>query len=239
MATEPAVVPPSTAFWRTLTRYESAKVVPEIAVRNTIGFAAAIILGTIFGSPSAGVLAGIGALNVSYSDGRDPYVVRARRMLISAALCAAAVTLGALSGHSNATAVITATLWAFASGMLVALGTTAGDLGVITLVTVVVFAARPLPPLEAVEAGLTAFGGALLLILLSIALWPIRRYEPERRIISSLYDDLAKMVRYPAPPLGAPPLTSQITSAHEALALLGQDHSEEAERLVFLLNQAE
>ena len=91
-------------------------------------------------------------------------------------------------------------MWAFASGMLVALGTTAGDLGVITLVTVVVFAARPLPPMEAVEAGLTAFGGSMLLMLLSIAPWPLRRYEPERRIISNLYAALATMARSPVPP---------------------------------------
>ena len=36
-----------------------------------------------------------------------------------------------------------------------ALGTTAADLGVITLVTLVVFAARPLPPLLALQTGLT------------------------------------------------------------------------------------
>ncbi|MES1260271.1 MAG: hypothetical protein ABUS49_00950, partial [Acidobacteriota bacterium] len=69
-----ARVPPLTAFWRTLTRYEASKIVPEIAIRNTIGFTTAVILGTALGGPGAGVVAGTGALNVSYSDSRDPYV---------------------------------------------------------------------------------------------------------------------------------------------------------------------
>jgi uncharacterized membrane protein YccC len=226
-------------FWRTLTRFDSGKIVPEVAIRNTIGFLGALMFATIFGSPAAGVLAGIGALNVSYSDSRDPYVIRARRMLFSSALCGVAVTLGALSGHSNITAVLAAAVWAFGSGMMVALGTTAGDLGVITLVTLVVFAARPMPPVEAIESGMLALGGGLLQTLLAIALWPIRRYEPERRIIASLYSALATMARAPGLPSSAPPMSQAISDAQTALTPLGREHTAEAERLFFLLNQAE
>ena len=39
-----------------------------------------------------------------------------------------------------------AAIGAFAAGMLVALSTTASDLGIMSLVTLVVFAAKPLPP---------------------------------------------------------------------------------------------
>jgi uncharacterized membrane protein YccC len=228
-----------TAFWKALTRFESGKIVPEIAIRNAVGFVAAVVIVTVLGSPSAGVVAGTGALNVSYSDSRDPYPLRARRMMISALLGTIAVTVGALAGHSNVVAVLVAMLWAFASGMLVALGTTAADLGVITLVTLVVFAARPLAPLLALRTGMTAFGGAMLQVLLSIAPWPWRRYEPERRIVASLYAALSGMARAPGLPSKSPPLTSQISDARDALISLGGDHGEEAERLVFLLNQAE
>jgi uncharacterized membrane protein YccC len=227
------------AFRTALTHFDRTKIVPEVAIRNSIGFVAAIAIATAVRSPAAGAIAGVGALNVSYSDGRDPYNLRARRMLLSAALCAIAITAGAFSAHSNVTAVAAATLWAFASGMLVALGTTAGDLGVITLVTLVVFGARPLTPREAVESGLTAFGAAMLQMLLATALWPIRRYEPERRILSSLYGALAHMARSPAPPSDAPPFSKQISDAQEALDSLGGEHGTEAERLFMLLTQAE
>lgn len=236
---EPEHVRPWTAFRRALIRFDAGKIAPEIAIRNTVGFLAALILATAFGSPNAGVVAGIGALNVSYSDSRDPYVIRGRRMLLSSVLCMLSVTLGSLFGHSNISAVSMATLWAFGAGMLVALGTTAGNLGVTTLVTLVVFSARPMPPLEAIETGMLALGGGLLQTLLAIALWPIRPYEPERRIVASLYTALAGMARSPGLPSNAPPLSAQISDARDALTPLGFDHSIESERLVYLLNQAE
>ena len=210
-------------------------------MRNAAGFVAAVILGTVFGSPSTGAVAGTGALNVSYSDSRDPYPIRLRRMMLSAALVALAVTLGALTGRSGVTAIAIATLWAFGSGrLLVALGTTAGDLGVITLVTLVVFAARPLPPLLAVETGLIALAGALLQVLLSIASRPWRRYEPEGSELSRICTQgspawRARLARQ----RDAPPVTSEISHAQEALRSLAGDHGIEAERLVLLLSQAE
>ncbi len=230
---------PVRALWRALTRFDSGKIIPQVAVRNTIGFTCAIVLGTVFASPSTGVVAGLGALNVCYSDGIDPYRFRARRMLLATFLVGSAVVLGAFSAHSNAAAVATATLWAFAAGMLVALGSTAADLGVVTLVTLVVFAAKPLPPLQALQAGAVAMGGGLLQTLLSTFLWPVRRYQPERRILAGVYERLALIAQAPPPAAKAPPMSGQISDAQDALAPLAQDHSVEAERHVFLLVQAE
>lgn len=156
----PAPVAPVHTVWRALIRWEPQKIVPAIAIRNTIGFICAVTLGTIFATPSTGAVAGLGALNVCYSDGPDPYLLRARRMLLSTILVGAAVVFGAISAHNGFAAVTVAAIWAFAAGMLVALGTTAADLGVITLVTLVVFAAKPLPAVEALEAGAVAMGGA-------------------------------------------------------------------------------
>jgi uncharacterized membrane protein YccC len=234
---------PLESFWRTLTRYDAEKIQPEIAIRNTVGFTLALVLGTVLDSPSTGVVAGTGALNMCYSDSRDPYPIRGRRLLLSSALCGLAVTLGAISGHSNLTAVLAATAWAFGAGMLVALGQRPGDLGVITLVTLVVFAARALSVRDAIGAGLVAFAGGLIQTALALAMWPFRRYEPERQILASLYESLAKLARNPSPPTKAPPVSGQIADAQETLkAALGsrtRGHDEEAERYIFLLTQAE
>jgi uncharacterized membrane protein YccC len=230
---------PLRTLWRTLIRFDSQKIVPQIAIRNAIGFSLAVILGTLFVSPSTGVLAALGALNVSFSDGLDPYRFRARRMLLSSLLTGVAVVAGALSGHSNTAAVIVAAAWAFAAGMLVALGTTAADLGVVTVVTVVVFAAKPLPGAEALQAGVVATLGGLLQMALSTFLWPLRRYEPERRILAQIYATLADVAAAPPEGRTAPPMTTQITDAQDALAPLSRDHSVEAERHVFLLAQVE
>jgi uncharacterized membrane protein YccC len=239
MTAEAAHPKPFEALWRSLVRWDHGKIVPPVAIRNTIGFTLALIIATVLGNTNAGVLAGLGALNVSYSDGLEPYRVRAWRIGIASLLCGAAVTAGALSGHTNFAAVTTAAIGAFIAGVMIALGPRAGDLGVVTLVTLVVFAARPLSPLVAVQSGLVACAGGLLQMLLSIAFWPVKPYAPERKIISELYLAIADIARGTQDTSSAPPVSRQITDAQEALASLAPDHSVEAERHVFLLNQAE
>jgi len=117
MTAEPAQVKPHPSqfesLWRALVRWDRGKIVLPIAVRNTIGFALALIIGSVAGDTNAAVLAGLGALNVSYSDGLDPYRVRAWRMGIASLLCGGAVTAGALSGNTNFTAVSFAAISAF------------------------------------------------------------------------------------------------------------------------------
>lgn len=226
-------------LWRTLTHFERAKIAPEIAIRNTAGVVLPLIAGALLGYPSAGLVGALGALNVSYSDSREPYITRGSRMLLSSALVAVAVALGTLSGNSTAATVLAAGFWAFAAGMLAALGPQAADLGSITLVTLIVFAAKPLPLDTALEAALIAFSGGLLQTILSIAVWPFGPYRPERQIIAELYKTLSKLASTPAGPESAPPGADQLIDTETALASLSQDRSMEAERYVFLLNQAE
>ena len=113
------------AFWRVLTRFDSSKVSPYLAMRNSVGVLLPLAAGFALNMPRGGVVLASGALNVAYSDSNDPYAQRAKRMLSSSVLGALAVLLGSLSGSHNAAAVIIATLWAFAAGMFVAAGATA------------------------------------------------------------------------------------------------------------------
>src|SRR5258708_5626768 len=109
-------------FWRALTRFDSSKLSPYMALRNSIGVVLPLIVGFALNMPRGGLVMASGALNVAYSDGSDPYPQRAKRMLSSSVLCAVGVLCGALSGNHNVAAVIIATLWAFAAGMFVAAG---------------------------------------------------------------------------------------------------------------------
>jgi uncharacterized membrane protein YccC len=123
--------------------------------------------------------------------------------------------------------------------MLGVLGTKAADMGSISLVILVVFSATPLPVDTAFQSGLIAFAGGLLLTILSVAVWPLGRYRPERQIIASLYLTLSKLASTPAGPEAPPPGSEQLIGTQNALTSLAQDHSPEAERCIFLLNQAE
>ncbi len=80
-------------------------------------------------------------------------------MLLSSALCATAVFAGAISGSNHPVAVIVASLWAFVGGLVVCIGTTASDLGVISTVSLLVYAAQPLTARQAAISGLLAIGG--------------------------------------------------------------------------------
>jgi len=57
-----------------------------------------------------------------------------------------------------------------------------------------------------------------LQIALSVALWPVRRYEPERRALATLYFELARVATLPVEATSAPLATREIAQAHEALS---------------------
>jgi uncharacterized membrane protein YccC len=226
-------------FWRVLTRFDSSKVAPYMALRNSIGVLLPLIGGFALNMPRGGVVVASGALNVAYSDGSDPYAQRAKRMLTSSVLCALGVLLGAISGSHNVAAVITSTLWAFAAGMFVGVGTSAADLGVISLVTLMIYAAQPLTSHQAVIASALALGGGLLQTGLSVALWRVRRYEPERRALAAFFLELARTAEQPLSATSAPPATIHSAQAQEALSGIDLEAGVEAVRYRALLNQAE
>ena len=243
MASEPDV--PATqglawaALWRIVTRMEWGKIVPGRAARNAIGVALPLVVGYLLGSVPAGLVASSGALNVCFTDGDDPYRQRAKRMLLGTLLVGLAVLTGTLSGNNAVIAIVIAGLWAFAAGMMAAVSQAATDLGGITLFTLIVFSAQPMAPHRAVSAGLLAAAGGLLQTLLALAWWPVEGYQPERKALANLFEELARAAASPAAATEAPSASAQATEAHNTLADLGAVHTLEADRYRSLLNQAE
>ncbi len=227
------------AFWQGVLHVDTAKMQPWIGLRNAVGVIAPLAAGIAIGMPLGGLAVASGALNVSYSDGHDPYGQRAKRMLASSALCAIAVMAGGLMGHHTAAAVALATVWAFGSGMAIALGTTAESLGVISVVLLIIYSAQLLTTQRALEAGGLAFAGGVIQMLLSLALWPVRAYEPERRALANLYRVLGQAAASPEQLMKAPPPVQASTQAQEALAARATDYSFESERFRSLLSQGE
>jgi uncharacterized membrane protein YccC len=225
--------------WRKVIHFDHGRMEPWIALRNTIGVTVPLIVGIVLGVPLGGLAASTGALQVSYSDGHGPYALRAKKMLAATFLCALAVVAGGLVGENPFLAVIVPSLWAFAAGLGVCIGPTAESLGVISLVTLIIYSAQPLSPEMALVSGVLALGGGLLQAALSLMLWPVRRYQPERRVLADLYRQLASAAIVPTGPEGGPPASEQSTVARESLSGLGNDNSLEAERYWSLLNQAE
>ena len=107
-------------LWKTVVRVETGKIVPWIALRNTFGVVLPLALGVHYGQVPAGIVMGLGALNVSFSDGKDPYQQRARRMLLASFFCGVALAIGSVTGRDPIASTLVAACWAFGAGMMVA-----------------------------------------------------------------------------------------------------------------------
>src|SRR4051794_23050065 len=144
------------SFWETLTRFDRAKISPALAFRNTLGFGLPLVVGAATNNIAPALAVAMGALNVSFSDAGEPYLVRSRRMVAASVLVGVAVACGGIFGQHPALPVIIAGLWAFGAAMLVALSQAAADLGTMSLVTMCVYAGTGGPPDQAIAAGLLA-----------------------------------------------------------------------------------
>ena len=237
MASPP--VPARAHFWRGVLHFDSTKVAPWLALRNAVGVALPLAVGVALGHTTSGLIAATGALNVAFSDGSDPYAVRAWRMLRAGFFCGFAVLAGGLCGPHHALTVLVTAAFAFAAGMMVAVGTAATDIANVTLVTLIVYSAQNMTAEQAASSGMAAIGGGLLQTALSLALWPFRPYGPVRRALADLCAELSRAAVFSLNVMEAPPASTQATQAHVALEGLGRDHSLEAERYAALFSQAE
>src|ERR1700685_535103 len=229
------------ALWRTLTRLDKSKINSQwMALRNALAVASPLAIGMALSNPLGAVAVSTGALNVSYSDGRDPYAQRARRMLAWTILGTLAGFVGSLSGATNWAAVSLTFLWAFTAGLMISISVRAGDLGLNTLISLIVFAARGETSLRgAFYTALLVLLGGLLQTGVALLFWPIRRHDPERRAIGGAYIALAKEVGPHSDPLATTPLQAPTQEIQDTLAALGRDHSSEGERFRLLFDQAD
>jgi uncharacterized membrane protein YccC len=225
---------------RPMFTFDFAKMDLWVALRGSVGIVIALTVGLLIGKPAAGLLVGLGALVVSYSDGPDPYRYRARRLLASTVLCGAAVFLGAESIRIHVVlAGALAACWAFAAGMAVLFGATAADLGAFSLVMFIIFAVEPLSSERALTYSGLILAGGFLQTGLSLILWSLRRYEPERRELGKLFIELAGLGTFLTRPQDVPAASAQMNRAQHTLAGLVRDGSIEGDRYRSLLSQAE
>jgi len=228
------------AFRQSVVHFDAAKMNPWLGLRNTLGVALPLFAGIALHSLSGGVVAAMGALYVAFRDSDDPYPQRARHMLLTSALMGFAVFCGSVSGRHPAVAVAVASGWALVAGMLIALSASASELGVLSLVLLLIYGAVPQGTASAALSGLYAFAGGLLQTLFSLALWPLHRYRPERRALANLYQELSRAaISAPGQADDALAATNASIQAQISLSALGSDRSIESDRFRFLLSQAE
>lgn len=230
---------PLVTFWRNLKKFDGSEISASLAARNALCITIPLLIGAWAGHPGSGIIAASGALNAAFSDGHDPYKRRTQKMTAASIMCGIAVFFGAVTGNNHLLAVGISCAWAFGVGMLGALGAAASDVGNVSLFTLCVYASQSMTPTDAALSGLLAMSGGFLQTASALILWPTLPYQPERRALGILYlsiSDIAAAIPYVT---GEPAATTQINQAQTALNSLTRDRTEQADRFLALLQNAE
>ena len=225
-------------LWRAVIRFDAGKVRLWRGIRSALGAAITLLACAALGQTAYGIVAAMGSLNAALGDGTDAYAHRARRMLTACLFCSLAVFAGSIAGGTYANTPILA-VGAFAAGMSVALGSSEADIGLMTLVVLIIFSVKPLSPGQAFTSGLFALGGGLIQTALALAFWPLWRSTPERRALAALYVNLSAAAATASTATKAPPASRASTEAQQALAALDAGSSVESASYIALLSQAE
>jgi uncharacterized membrane protein YccC len=210
------------------------------AIRCTAGVAIVLVAGLAAGQPAVSAFGAIGAVSVGFGSFQGAYRSRAAVMLWAAVCMALSIAVGSLAGASHLGSIATATLVAFGSGLLVALGPSASFVGLQCVVAVLIATGFPADLRGALLRGAIVFGGGLVQTLLVVMIWPLRRFTAERRAIAAAYRSLAAYAaQIPSADATAP-------EPHTFAATLAPTHDPQpfaraAEVLVFqtLLDEAE
>jgi len=188
-----------------------------VAARNTAAVTLPLALGIATGHEGIGLGMSVGALNTMFSDQPGPYRLRVRRMLLAAGAAGISAFVGYTVGASPILTVLAALIWGFAGGLLVALGPEAGRIGLTSMILLVITASEPRATADAIGPALLFFSGGVLLMLFSIAAWPLQRYRPERTALAQLCRQLAASARRSEDSAQAPPVTQALTEIENLL----------------------
>ena len=202
---------------KTLLQLKPRDVPPVVALRNTAAAALPLAAGFLTGHVDIGVGISVGALNTMFSDQPGPYRLRLTRMLLAAFAAGISAFVGYTVGGSDVLIGIAALIWGFSGGMLVALGPEAARIGLTSMILLVVTAATPRSPADALGPTTLFCIGGLLLTLFSIAAWPLQRYRPERYALAQLCRELAASARSRDDTGTAPPVTQALTDVENLL----------------------
>lgn len=227
------------SLWNQIITFDKSKLEPWLGFRGGLGVALSMLIGNFLSSPAAGLAIAIGALNVCFSDRSDSYSLRGKRMLTAAVFSSLAVFAGAVSANNPVLFFVLLTFIAFFCGMLVVVDTVAADIGVVVLATYLIFSAQGLTPVLALQLSLFSFVGGVLQAILSVGLWPLRKYKPERRALSGLYAELASLATEGSRATTSPAGTLRSIDTQTQLESLAGDTQTEARRYRSLLSQAE
>ncbi|MBD5657364.1 MAG: hypothetical protein IAI50_19610, partial [Candidatus Eremiobacteraeota bacterium] len=198
--------------------FDVTKVDVGFALRCGIGVGLPLLIGTVTGSLGEGVAAATGALSTGFASLQGVYRTRAATMLFTAFGMALATFLGGLTGGSAVASVALTAAFGYAYGVIASLGPAATVIALNSTVALVLFGHLGLSLTQTLEQSAFVFAGGVLQTVLLVLVWPLGRYEAERRSLAGAYRNLAADARALALGQLALPDARAIVTVRETLA---------------------
>ena len=190
--------PRSWARLREVLRLDPSLLAPATALSSAIGYAIPLAIGLATHHLADGVAASAGALIVGFANFGGSYRVRAGVLLVTTVTAGIAALAGGLAGPSAAGTVIVMSLWGFAAGLLVALGTQAAFVGMLSTWTLLLAGDLNLHGAAVLHETWLILAGGAVQMLVVVATWSFRPYAPERRAVAGAYASLARCAWSPS-----------------------------------------
>ncbi len=151
-----------TADWKSQETKRALRCLPAVALP--------LIAGLIWHNPVDGLLGAAGAFAVGFGSFQTLYQSRIAVLIGASAGIALSGFVGVLAGHTDAGLLLLATVWAFATGLLMAIGPGASYIGTQCTVFLLVASAFPVGLHAALTLAGLVFGGGILQTLIITAI---------------------------------------------------------------------
>jgi uncharacterized membrane protein YccC len=224
---------------RDATKVDWSQISIPTGIRNAVGVFLPLAIGAALGETAAGLTASIGALQLAFLDKPGGYRLRALRMVLATGCAALSVFVGCMSSGHLWLSLPAVILWAMAAGLVTSLGAIITQVGLTSVILLLVYGAFRLDPGTAAIHALLLIAGALFQTLLTVAAWPFARQAPERQALAKALVALASLATSDPEDEAAPPATSEMTTAATMLLGPGRSRTEESVTLRVLLDEAE
>ncbi len=166
------------------------------AIRTSLGVMTPLTIGIATGNTAYGTFAALGALLAGFVSFRGVNRTRVLAVVVTTVGMAISTFVGAATAAWIPWLLVPAVfVWAYAAGLLVALGQTALSVCVQWPVALLIATAIPLGPEHAAVRALLVLAGGLWQAVLIVSTWPVNRGGAERSAIAESYRTLAGYAR--------------------------------------------
>ncbi len=178
-------------YFRTIFAFDRSQLAIQAGLRKAVVVTAPLVVGVLIHQINICSLVALGALVVGFADQGGAYRSRAKVLLLVCVCVSVSALVGGTLGKVGWSAVLLVALWGFVAGLMVAVSQAATSVAIQSVVILSLATSFTLALPQVVGAAGMILLGGLIQTLVSLLLWPLHRYGPERAALGALYEKLA------------------------------------------------